>query len=101
MSASGRCCRKIFFRVEYENFKTADAVRARRPEDPHRFIGKQPPAFVLAPEYLAAVAVPKKRLSRDFRCLSIFDFFDSIGQKRKWLGLNDMSASPLRADIVN
>jgi len=32
----------------------------------------------LAPEYLAAGAVPKKRLSRDFRCLSIFGFFDSI-----------------------
>jgi hypothetical protein len=45
---------------------------------PTRFIQKRPPAFVLAPEYLAAAAVPKKRLSRDFRCLSIFDFFDSI-----------------------
>jgi hypothetical protein len=38
----------------------------------------KPPAFVLAPEYLAAAAVSKKRLSRDFRFLSIFDFFDSI-----------------------
>src|SRR5271169_2958060 len=70
---------KVFFGWSTKILKTADALRARRPENPHRFIRKRPPAFVLAPEYLAAAAVPKKRLSRDFRCLSIFDFFDSIG----------------------
>src|SRR5271157_4877086 len=69
---------KVFFGWSTKILKTADALRARRPENPHRFIRKRPPAFVLAPEYLAAAAVPKKRLSRDFRCLSIFDFFDSI-----------------------
>jgi len=74
---------KVFFGWRTKILKTADAFRARRPEDPHRFIRKRPPAFVLAPEYLAAAAVPKKRLSRDFRCLSIFDFFDSIDPERK------------------
>src|SRR5271169_5484054 len=69
---------KVFFGWSTKILKTADALRARRPEDPHRFIRKRPRAFVLAPECLAAAAVPKKRLSRDFRCLSIFDFFDSI-----------------------
>jgi hypothetical protein len=38
-------------------------------------------ARVLAPEDLAAAAV--KRLSRYFRGLSIFDFFDSIDPYRK------------------
>jgi hypothetical protein len=69
---------KVFFGWSTKSSKTADALRARRPEDSHRFIQKRPPAFVLAPEYLAAAAGSNTRLSRDFRCLSIFDFFDSI-----------------------
>jgi hypothetical protein len=69
---------KVLFGWSTKILKTADALRAQRPEDPHRFIRKRPPAFVLPPEYLAAAAVPKKRLSRDFQRLSIFDFFDSI-----------------------
>ena len=72
---------KVFYGYQTKFSKAADALRARRPEDPHRLIRKRPPAFVLAPEYLAAAAVPKNRLSRDFRCLSIFDFFDSIDPK--------------------
>jgi hypothetical protein len=74
---------KVFFGWSTKILKTADALRALRLEDPHRFTQKRPTAFVLAPEYLAAAAVSKKRLSRDFRCLSIFDFFDSIGQTRR------------------
>ena len=75
---------KVFFGWSTKILKTADALRALRLEDPHRFTQKRPTAFVLAPEYLAAAAVSKKRLSRDFRCLSIFDFYDSIGQKRRF-----------------
>src|ERR1700719_1061709 len=75
---------KVFFGWSTKILKTADALRARRPEDPHRLIQKRPPAFVLAPENLVAAAVSKKRLSRDFRCHSIFDFFDSIGHSRRF-----------------
>jgi hypothetical protein len=73
---------KVFFGWSTKILKTADALRALRLEDPHRFTQKRPTAFILAPEYLAAAAVSKKRLSRDFRCLSIFDFFDSIDPTR-------------------
>ena len=33
----------------------------------------------------AAVETPKNQLSRDFRCGSIFDVFNSIGQKLTFL----------------
>jgi hypothetical protein len=56
----GHAVEKVFFGWSTKILKTADALRARRPEDPHRFIQKRPPAFVLAPEYLAAAAVSKK-----------------------------------------
>jgi hypothetical protein len=42
----------------------------------------------------------KNQHLRDFWRCSIFDFFDSIGQKRKWPGLNRKSVLPSRADIV-
>jgi hypothetical protein len=77
----GRCpfevdaVEKVFFGWSTKILRTADAVRVRRPEGPHRFIQKRPPAFLLGLEELVAAAVLKKILSRDFRGLSIFDFF--------------------------
>jgi hypothetical protein len=63
--------------------RTADAFRPRRREGPYRFTQKQPPAFVSALRSVAAVDTAKNHLSRDFRCGSIFDFFNSIGQTEK------------------
>jgi hypothetical protein len=37
--------------------------------------------FVSALRSVAAVEIAKNQLSRDFRCGSIFDFFNSIGQQ--------------------
>jgi hypothetical protein len=65
--------------------RTADAFRLRRREGPYRFTQKQPPAFVSALRSVAAVDTAKNHLSRDFRCGSIFDFFNSIGAKRTFI----------------
>jgi hypothetical protein len=73
--------------------KTADALRARRREGPHRFIQKRPPAFVLAAENLAAAAASKNRLSRDFRGRSIFDFCNNICQERTLHGVDPSYSS--------
>src|ERR1700720_2054133 len=62
--------------------RTADAFRPRRREGPYRFTQKQPPAFVSALRSVAAVDTAKNHLSRDFRCGSIFDFFNSIRHER-------------------
>jgi hypothetical protein len=73
--------KKSFSGGRTKNLRTADAVRARRREGPHRFIRKRPPAFVSAPENLADAAVSNNRLSRDFQGRSIFDFCNSIGRQ--------------------
>src|SRR5580692_9224997 len=73
---------KVFFGRSAKILKTADALRALRREGPHRFIPKQPPTFVLAPESLAAAGASKNPPWRDFRRRSIFDFCNNICQKR-------------------
>jgi hypothetical protein len=75
---------KVFFGRSTKVLKTADALRARRLEGPHRFIPKRPPTFVLASESIAAARVSKNQLSRDFRRHSIFDFCNNIGTFRTW-----------------
>jgi hypothetical protein len=46
---------------------------------PALFTKKAPPTFVSALRSFAAAATAKNQLSRDFRCRSIFDFFNTIG----------------------
>src|SRR4029453_15261228 len=75
--------KKIFFWVdEQKYFRTADAVRRRRCEGPHRFTQKRPRTFVSGLPSIAAVETSKHWLSRDFQRRSIFDFFNSIGTFR-------------------
>jgi len=54
---------KVFFGWSTKILKTADALRARRREGPHRFIQKRPPAFVLAQRTLRQ----QQRLKIDLR----------------------------------
>jgi hypothetical protein len=46
---------------------------------PHRFTQEQSATFVSALRSVAAIETAKNQLSRDFRCGSILDFFNSIG----------------------
>jgi hypothetical protein len=73
---------KVLFGLRTKFLRTADAFRTRRREGPHCFTQKRPPTVVLARRSVAAVETAKNQLSRDFRCASIFDFFNSIGAKR-------------------
>jgi hypothetical protein len=50
------------------------------------FTQKQPPTFISPLRRVAAVEATKNQLSRDFRCSSIFDFFNSIPRKQTWIG---------------
>ena len=43
---------------------------------------KYPPTFISPLRRVAAVKTTKNQLSRDFRCSSILDFFNSIGAKQ-------------------
>src|SRR4029453_184620 len=71
--------KKIFFWVdEQKYFRTADAVRRRRCEGPHRFTQKRPRTFVSGLASIAAVETSKDWLSRDFQRRSIFDFCNTI-----------------------
>jgi hypothetical protein len=49
---------------------------------PRRFTKNGPLTFVSALRSFAAAATAKNQLSRDFRCRSIFDFFNTIGQQQ-------------------
>jgi hypothetical protein len=85
-------------------FRTADALRTRRPEGPHHFTQKRPPTFASA---LKRVATLENGPSRDFRRRSIFDFFNGIGAKRTF-GLNgltkfhrDLRVHPIRSYFLS
>jgi hypothetical protein len=65
---------KVFFGWSTKILKTADGLRARRREGPHRFIQKRPRTFVSALRSFTVAATSKNQLSRNFRCRSIFDF---------------------------
>src|ERR1700736_5047562 len=81
--------------------RTADAFRTRRREGPHRFTQKQPPTFVSALRSVAAVETAKNQLWRDFRCGSIFDFFNTIGAKRTFASCQcRVSATSFRTHAV-
>ena len=56
------------------------------------FTQERPPTFVSALKGAAALETTKNGLSRDFRCRSIFDFFNSIGTKRTCRRTQRMSA---------
>jgi hypothetical protein len=53
-----------------------------RREGPHRLTQKRPLTLVSALQRLAAAEFAYIRRSRNFRRLSIFDFFNSISQKQ-------------------
>src|ERR1700745_415488 len=73
----------VFLGLRPNFFRTTDAFRARRYEGPHRFTQKRPRSFVWALRSIAVVEPAKNQLLRDFRRRSIFDFCNTIGQKRK------------------
>jgi hypothetical protein len=76
--------------------RTVDTFRTRRRGGPNRFTQKQPPTCVSAKER-AAVETAKNQLSRDFRCGSIFDVFNSISQKLTFLEWQPAEERPLVA----
>ena len=64
---------------------------------PHRFAQKRPPTFVSALQSVSAAETAKNQLWRDFRCRSIFDFFNTIRHKRLFVDqmlLNTAVAGP-------
>jgi hypothetical protein len=68
-----------------EFFRTAGASHERRCEGPRRFTQKRSSTFVTVLQRLSAAETAKDRPSRDFRSLSNFDFFNSIGAKRTFV----------------
>jgi hypothetical protein len=51
-------------------------------EGPHRLTQKRPPKLASSQQSLAAADITNIRHSRDFRCRSVFDFFNTIRQQR-------------------
>jgi hypothetical protein len=72
--------KKVFLPGEL-NFSAPPVHAARRCEGPRRIKRRRPQSFVRVRQTLAEAAAGKHRLSRDLESCSIFDFFDSIGQK--------------------
>jgi hypothetical protein len=82
MSPTGRCCRKREKgRQVHQIFSTTGACRARRCEGPRRITRRRPQSFVHVRQSLAEVAAGKQPSFARLESWSIFDFFDSIGQK--------------------
>src|SRR5260370_25957368 len=77
---------------------TADAVRARRREGPHRFSQNRPRTFETALQRVAAARKSKNQFSRNFRRRSIFDFCNTIGTKRTYRVRSVMSAFKGKAE---
>src|ERR1700676_2974916 len=75
---------KKSFLADERNF-SARLVRSPRGNVrvPHRLTQKRPRTFASALRSFVAVETSKNRLSLDFRSGSIFDFCNSICQKRK------------------
>jgi len=91
---------KVFSGWRTKFFRTADAVRTRRREGPHRFTQKRPRTFVLGLASIAAVETSKHRLSRDFQRRSIFDFCNNIGTNRTSSDVRLESALRGKADSM-
>ena len=72
-------------------FRTAGASYERRREWTTSIHAKAIIVFVIVLQRLSAAEITKDRPSRDFRRLSIFDFFNSIGTFRTWPVLLTMS----------
>src|ERR1700721_2493270 len=72
---------KSFFGCSTKILRTADALRARRREGPHRFTQNRPRSFVAALQNVTAEEKSKNQLSRDFWCCPILDFCNSICQE--------------------
>ena len=62
-------------------FRTSGASHTRRREGPHQFTQNRSWTFVTVLQRLSAAETTKNRPSRDFRGLSIFDFFNTIEPK--------------------
>jgi len=90
---------KVFSGLRTKFFRGADALRSPRREGPQRLSQKRPRTFVSLLASIAAAETSKHRLSRDFGSLSIFDFFNSIGQSRSFGGGYRTSANPPRAEV--
>ncbi len=99
---SGSMLSKKSFRGNKRTFsELLMRFRAQGREGPPRFSEKRPRTFVSALLSIAAAEWCENQHLRDFWPRSIFDFFDSIGQNRKWRPADSMSAPPSTADITH
>ena len=85
---------KVFFRRREKFFRAADAFGAPRREGPHRFTQKRAATFTSELWTLAATERYENRLSRDFWRRSIFDFCNTIRQKRTSNEIHLMGSRP-------
>jgi len=85
----GDTVKKVSSHRRMEFFRTAGASHERRREWTTSIHAKAIIVFVIVLQRLSAAEITKDRPSRDFRRLSIFDFFNSICQFRKWSILYD------------
>src|ERR1700728_3859065 len=85
---------KVFWGWRTKFSRAADVFRAQRCERPRRFSEKRPRTFVLALCSIPAADLSKNQHLRDFWSFSIFDFFNSIGQKQKWRSIHTTFALP-------
>src|SRR5271168_2266605 len=82
---------KVFWGWRTKFSRAADALRAQRCAGPRRVSEKRPRTFASALGRISTMELSKNQHLRDFWHRSIFDFFNSIGQKRKSAPVTRMS----------
>jgi hypothetical protein len=87
---------KVFWGWRTKFSRAAYAFSAQRCEGPRRFSEKRPRTFVLVLCSIPGADLSKNQHLRDFWSFSIFDFFNSIRQKRSLADDRGYSARPLR-----
>src|SRR5271167_4944233 len=91
---------KVFWGWRTKFSRAADALRAQRCAGPRRVSEKRPRTFASALGRISTMELSKNQHLRDFWHRSIFDFFNSIGQKRKSAPVTRMSGPLPTADLV-
>src|SRR5271168_5250471 len=84
---------KVFWGSGTKFSRAADAFRAQRCEGPRGISEKRPQTFASALRRVPTAAVSKNQQLRDFWRRTIFDFFNTIGQKQRLSRKYMMSAS--------
>src|SRR5271168_298804 len=92
---------KVFWGWRTKFSRAADALRAQRCAGPRRVSEKRPRTFASALGRISTMGLSKNQHLRDFWHRSIFDFFNSIGHKRKSQPGGVMSALLRRANVVS